>query len=80
MLFKRDQQCIWSQMNGKPHVEINESRISGKLVHKDSFALINRARAPYEEIFVLTFKVYGPNAGRSLRLEHQNKYFLYGQD
>ena len=29
---------------------------------------INRARRPYEEIFVSTFKAYGPNA----------KYFLYG--
>ena len=26
------------------------------------YALINRARGPYEEIFVLTFKAYGPNA------------------
>ena len=25
------------------------------------YALINRARGPYEEIFVLTFKAYGPN-------------------
>ena len=42
------------------------------------YALINRARGPYEEIFVLTFKAYGPNAVRSMRLECQNKYFLYG--
>ena len=26
------------------------------------YALINRVRGPYEETFVLTFKVYGPNA------------------
>ena len=26
------------------------------------YALVNRARGPYEEIFVLTFKAYGPNA------------------
>ena len=42
------------------------------------YALINRARGPYEEIFVLTFKAYGPNAARSMRLERQNKYFPYG--
>ena len=44
----------------------------------NDYALINRARGPYEEIFVLTFKAYGPNAVRSMRLEHQNKYFPYG--
>ena len=43
-----------------------------------SYALINRARGPYEETFVLTFKAYGPNAVRSMRLECQNKYFPYG--
>ena len=32
------------------------------------YALINRARGPYEEIFVLTFKAYGPNEVRSVRL------------
>ena len=42
------------------------------------YALINRARGPYEEIFVLTFNTYGPNAVRSMRLECQNKYFPYG--
>ena len=42
------------------------------------YALINRARGPYEEILVLTFKAYGPNAERSMRLECQNKYFPYG--
>ena len=42
------------------------------------YALINRARGPYQEIFVLTFKAYGPNAVRSMRLECQNKYFPYG--
>ena len=30
------------------------------------------------EIFVLTFKAYGPNAVRSMHLECQNKYFPYG--
>ena len=40
------------------------------------YALINRSRGPYEEIFVLTFKAYGPNEVRSMRLECQNKYFL----
>ena len=38
----------------------------------ENYAPINRARGPYEEIFVLTFKTYGPN------FECQNKYFLYG--
>ena len=42
------------------------------------YALINRARGPYEEIFVLTFKAYGPNAVRSMRLECHSKYFSYG--
>ena len=42
------------------------------------YVLINRARGPYEEIFVLTFKAYGPNAVRSMRLECQNKYSPYG--
>ena len=42
------------------------------------YALINRARGPCEEIFVLTFKAYGPNAMRSMRLECQNKYFPNG--
>ena len=41
------------------------------------YALINRARGPYEEMFVLTFKAYRPNAVRSMRLECQNKYFPY---
>ena len=31
-----------------------------------------------EEVFVLTFKAYGPNAVRSMCLECQNKYFPYG--
>ena len=39
---------------------------------------IYRARGPYEEIFVLTFKAYGLNAVRSMRLECQNKYIPYG--
>ena len=42
------------------------------------YALINRARGPYVQIFVLTFKGYGPNAVKSMRLEGQNKYFPYG--
>ena len=42
------------------------------------YALINRARGLYEELFVLRFKAYGPNAVRSMCLECQNKYFLYG--
>ena len=45
---------------------------------RSHYALINRARGPYEEIFVLTFKAYGPNAVRLMRLECQNKYFPYG--
>ena len=69
-----------------------KSGVSGVLIYYDLFimsifalevpfcgnyyALINRARGPYEEIFVLTFKAYGPNAVRSMRLERQNKYFL----
>ena len=43
------------------------------------YALINRARGPYEEIFVLTFKAYGLNAVRSMqRLQCQSKFFPYG--
>ena len=44
------------------------------------YALINRARGPYEEIFVPTFKAYGLNACavRSMRVECQTKYFPYG--
>ena len=42
------------------------------------YALIKRARGPYEEIFIMTFKAYGKNAVRSMRLERQNKYFPYG--
>ena len=41
-------------------------------------ALINRVRGPYEQILILTFKSYGPNTVRSMRLECQNKYFPYG--
>ena len=40
---------------------------------QDIYAVINRARGPYEEIFVLTFKEYGSNAVTSMRLECQNK-------
>ena len=47
-------------------------------LHNTCYALINRARGPYDEIFVLTFKAYGPHAVRSMRLECQNKYFPYG--
>ena len=47
-------------------------------LYSEYYALINRARGPYEEVFVLTFKAYGPNAVRSMRLECQNKYFPYG--
>ena len=39
------------------------------------YALINRARGPYEEIFVMILKVHGPNAVRSMRLECQKKIF-----
>ena len=53
-------------------------RRTSYLHRKEYYALINRARGPYEEIFVLTFKAYGPNAVRSMRLERQNKYFPYG--
>ena len=42
------------------------------------YALTNRARGPYEEIFALTFKAYGPNAVKPMRLECQNKYFPHG--
>ena len=42
------------------------------------YALIKRAQGPYEEIFVLRFKAYGPNEVKSMRLECQNKYFSYG--
>ena len=37
------------------------------------YALIHRARGPYEESFVLTFK-----ATERMGLECQNKYFPYG--
>ena len=42
------------------------------------YVLINRAKGPYEKIFVLTFKAYGADAVRSMRLKCQSKYFLYG--
>ena len=48
------------------------------IFHYTYYALSNRTRGPYEEIFVLTFKAYGPNPVRSMRLECQNKYFPYG--
>ena len=32
----------------------------------------------YEEIFVVTFKAYGPNEVRSMYLECHNKYFPHG--
>ena len=56
------------------------------------YALINRARGPYEEIFVLTFKAYGPNAvwvsrwlhalegpGSVLRVINQSTFFPVGK-
>ena len=49
-----------------------------ELNYNSYYTLINRARGPYEEIFVLTFRAYGPNAVRSMPLECQNKYFPYG--
>ena len=49
---------------------------SGAEIASKAYAFINRARGPYEEIFVLAFKAYGPNEVRSMRLECQNKYFL----
>ena len=33
-------------------------------LYVQDYALINRVRGPYEEIFVLTFKAYGLNAVR----------------
>ena len=42
------------------------------------YAIINQARGPYQEIFVLTFKAHGQNEVRSMRLGCQNKYFPYG--
>ena len=45
---------------------------------RSCYAIINRARGPCEEIFVLTFKAYGPNAVRSMPFGCQNKYFPYG--
>ena len=42
------------------------------------YDLINRAQGPYEEIFVLTLKTYGPNTVGSMCLECQNKYVPYG--
>ena len=33
-----------------------------KILSPRYYAFINRARGPYEEIFVLTFNAYGPNA------------------
>ena len=46
-------------------------------IKRQNYGLINRARGPYEEVFVLTFKACGPCV-RSIRLECQNKYFPYG--
>ena len=45
---------------------------------KKEYALIDQARGPYGEIFVLIFKAYGLNEVRSKCLESQNKYFPYG--
>ena len=60
-------------------VEVREELCnSDRLKASPYYALINRARGPYEEIFVLTFKAYGLNEVRSMRLECQNKYFRYG--
>ena len=42
---------------------------------KTMFLLLNRARGPYEEIFVLTFKAYGPNAVRSMAPWMSEKVF-----
>ena len=49
---------------------------NGKLLSK-YYALIDRARGPYEDIFVLTFNAYEPKKVMSMRLECQNKYFPY---
>ena len=43
------------------------------------YALINRARGPYVEIFVLTFKAYGPNAFRFMRLK-KVPYLLFWRE
>ena len=50
-------------------------KIYGWIKYSQYYALINRARGPYAEIFVLTFMAYRPNAVRSMRHERQNKYF-----
>ena len=52
-------------------------RISYLILCWHHHALINRARGTYEEIFVLIFKAYGPNAERTMSLECQNKYSPY---
>ena len=63
----RESTSVASYLN--PHFTRDEkNNITAKLYYD----LINRAWGPYEEIFVLTFKAYGPNA------VCQNKYFLYG--
>ena len=53
--------------------------LNGILSLRDVNVLLStRVGDPYEKMFVLTFQAYGPNAVSSMRLEHQNKYFLYG--
>ena len=78
--FARGSSCI-KIVNGVsgPVPELNtdhekaETKIAYFVQHalreNDDHALINRTRGPYQEIFVLTFKVYRPNAVRSMRLE-----------
>ena len=56
--------------------QMNFKKISIQKVVR--YTLNNQARGQYEEIFVLTFKAYGPNEVRFMRLECQNKYFLCG--
>ena len=40
--------------------------------------LLTELEVQCEEIFVLTFKAYGPNEVKSMRIDGQNKYFPYG--
>ena len=56
-------------------IDIFPERLKGHIfmIEDIEYALINRARGPYEEIFVLTFKAYGPNAVIKL-LDQTAKY------
>ena len=67
--------------NERLHILQSSSQVTACKTVKafeEYYALINRARGPYEEMFVLTFKAYEPNAVRSLHIECQDKHLPHG--